>query len=100
MECQMNPHEKFLMVAATTCAMLLNCGSASAQATHFAVLSGGKVVSAGGDAAAGDPDGLGSASLVIDDSGRVCVDVLVSKLDTPTAAEIRMGWAGKTGAVL
>jgi hypothetical protein len=67
---------------------------------HFAVLSGGNEVSATGQAAAGDPDGSGAAALTIDDTGQVCVSLLVTKLDTPTAAHIHRNTAGVNGPIV
>lgn len=74
---------------------------ASAQGLqHFAVLTGGNVVSATGKAAAGDPDGSGAAAVTIDDTGQVCVSLMVVKLDPSTTAAIRQGTAGVNGGII
>ena len=46
----------------------------------------------------GDPDGTGFATVNVDATGgRVCYEVAVQKIDTPTAMHIHRGEAGKAG---
>lgn len=46
----------------------------------------------------GDPDGSGTASITLDhDKGQVCYDITVKDIQTPTAAHIHTGAAGKSG---
>lgn len=79
----------------------LTAASASAQGLqHFAVQTGGNVVSPAGQAAAGDPDGSGAAAVTIDDTGQVCVSLMVIKLDPSTTAAIRQGTAGVNGGII
>lgn len=56
-------------------------------------LSGGAEVPGPGDA-----DGSGMAELTLDhDKGQVCYDITVKDIQTPTAAHIHAGAAGKSG---
>jgi hypothetical protein len=74
----------------------------------FAVLTGGNEVDAAGQANAGDPDGIGSATVNIVPTlpptpgslARVCFGLNVSKIDKPTAVHIHRGPAGVNGAVV
>jgi hypothetical protein len=46
----------------------------------------------------GDSDATGTANLTLNhDKGEVCYDITVSNVDTPTAAHIHEGAAGKSG---
>lgn len=75
--------------------------SAWAQGTQlFAVLNGGNEVSSTGEAAAGDGNGFGSATVIINDNTTICFAILVSRIDTPTAAHIHENTAGRNGPVV
>jgi hypothetical protein len=66
---------------------------------HFAVLNGGNEVSASGDAAAGDPDGSGAASIIVL-GNRICFSILVEKIGTPNAAHVHEAEAGANGPIV
>lgn len=69
--------------------------------SHQALLAGGNEVSSDGKADAGDPDGNGAASISIDpEAGKLCFALVVNNLDTPVAAHIHQGGAGKNGPVV
>ena len=86
---------------ATAIGMAAGASAASAQGLqHFAVLSGGSVVSPGGQAAAGDPDGSGAVALTSDDAGQVCVSILTVKTGAATSASVREKAAGANGPVV
>jgi hypothetical protein len=65
----------------------------------FAVLLGGNEVSDEGQANAGDPNGVGSATILIDDT-TLCFGITVNNLDQPTAAHIHRGHAGVNGPIV
>lgn len=92
---------RLLALAGAAClAQTLAAAPAAAQgAQHFAVLNGGNEVSAGGQAAAGDPDGSGAASVLFVSANRICFSIAVVGIDRPTAAHIHDGVAGENGAV-
>jgi CHRD domain len=56
----------------------------------FAVLTGRNEVDANGRRGAGDPDGHGSFTAIVD-GNQLCFGVTVTNLDTPTAAHIHQG---------
>jgi CHRD domain len=56
----------------------------------FAVLTGRNEVDANGRRGAGDPDGRGSFTAIVDGT-QLCFGVTVTNLDTPTAAHIHQG---------
>jgi hypothetical protein len=56
----------------------------------FAVLTGRNEVDANGRRGAGDPDGRGSFTAIVD-GNQLCFGVTVTNLDTPTAAHIHPG---------
>lgn len=74
-------------------------GHSPAFAQLFAVLVGGNEVSDDGDANVGDPDGSGTATMLIRDT-TLCSAILVTGIDTPTAAHIHKGVAGVNGPVV
>jgi len=95
---------KFLV----TTGMLLGLFSASdvlAQGTNqlrppfFAVLLGGNEVSSTGQANAGDPDGVGSATILIDTT-RLCFGLTVNNIGAPVVAHIHRGVAGVNGPIV
>ncbi len=69
--------------------------------TLFAVLAGGNEVSPNGQAAAGDPDGHGSATVILHPTTRtLCYAVLVHGIDAPVAAHIHNAPAGRNGPIV
>ena len=90
-----------LLVLAVFAAVMFTAPAASAQGIeHFAVLNGGNEVNVSGEAAAGDPNGFGAATVVFAGSGRICYSIVVHRISTPTAAHIHDGHAGKNGPVV
>ena len=90
-----------LLTAAVAGLSVLGSLGASAQGVqHFSVLSGGNEVSATGQAAAGDADGHGAASVIFIDNGRICFSILVDDIDAPVAAHIHENVAGKNGPIV
>jgi hypothetical protein len=72
----------------------------SAKVTPLvAHLTGRKEISAAGRRNAGDRDGRGIASVILRGRRQICVSLLVSNIDTPTAAHIHRGFAGTNGPV-
>ena len=65
----------------------------------FAVLLGGNEVSATGEANAGDADGRGSATVLIDGT-TLCFGLVVDGIGTPTAAHIHRNVAGLNGPIV
>lgn len=65
----------------------------------FAVLLGGNEVSATGEANAGDKNGRGSATVIIDGT-KLCFGILVEAIDTPILAHIHRGVAGVNGPIV
>jgi hypothetical protein len=65
----------------------------------FAVLTGGEEVGENGEANAGDPDGVGSASVVAVGNNRICFSIIVDGIAAPAAAHIHRGGAGVAGPV-
>jgi hypothetical protein len=74
-------------------------GQSPSRPPFFAVLLGGNEVSPEGEANAGDPDGVGSATVLIDGT-TVCFGITVNNLDEPTAAHIHRGVAGVNGPIV
>lgn len=66
----------------------------------FAVLNGGNEVSGTGQAAVGDANGYGSATVMIRSNSAICHGILVSAMDTPTAAHIHEAIAGTNGGIV
>jgi hypothetical protein len=67
----------------------------------FAVLLGGNEVSNAGAANVGDPNGSGSATVIlIEQTTTICFAVLVRGITTPTLAHIHRGDAGENGPVV
>ena len=65
----------------------------------FAVLLGGNEVSDAGQANVGDPDGVGSATVLVDGT-TLCFGITVTNLDAPTAAHIHQERAGVNGPIV
>jgi hypothetical protein len=74
-------------------------GTGPAQPPFFAVLLGGNEVSSEGQANAGDANGVGSATVLIDGT-TVCFGITVNGLDQPIAAHIHRGVAGVNGPIV
>jgi hypothetical protein len=69
--------------------------------TYFAVLSGGNEPSDEGTSAVGDPNGFGSATILVDsDRGMLCFAITVQNVATPAAAHIHRNTAGKNGDIV
>ncbi len=66
----------------------------------FTVLAGGHEVSETGAANAGDPDGRGSATIVVHGGGRLCYAIVVTKIDKPVGAHIHRGLPGQSGPIV
>jgi hypothetical protein len=70
------------------------------KAPLFAHLLGGNEVdSTTGAANAGDPAGFGSATVILKGATTLCFAILMSNLETPTAAHIHEAPAGVNGGV-
>ena len=65
----------------------------------FAVLKGRNEIGPDGRRGAGDPDGRGSFTAIVD-GGQLCFGITVTNLDTPTAAHIHRGRANQNGPVV
>ena len=94
---------RFPLAPAALAAALLIIGSHAVQAQqaqHFAVLAGGYEVGPTGQAAAGDPDGYGTASVVVVEPTQLCFSIVVDQIDRPVAAHIHRGVAGVNGAIV
>lgn len=75
-------------------------GNVPARPPFFAVLLGGNEIDPVTHAANdGDPNGVGSATILID-GDRLCFGIIVNNLDAPTAAHIHRGVAGTNGPVV
>jgi hypothetical protein len=65
------------------------------------VLSGENEVGPDGKKGAGDPDGLGSATAIIDaDTNELCFGLTAKNVDQPVAAHIHRGKNGRNGPVV
>ena len=96
---------RFLLAVAVFVSMVVMSHSvAFAQATGiqlFAVLLGGNEVSNAGDADVGDQNGSGTATVIlIPQTTTICFAILVTSIDTPTAAHIHFGNAGTNGDIV
>ena len=87
----------FLVVLAALVVGLVSAGSVlAATATLTATLQGGSA-----ETPAGDPDGLGTASITIDTVSRqVCWNITVTNIAPATASHIHVGAAGVAGGVV
>jgi CHRD domain len=67
----------------------------------FAVLTGRKEVGTNGRRGAGDPDGRGSFTAIVDgDSNQLCFGITVKDLDQPIAAHIHRGRPNQNGPIV
>jgi hypothetical protein len=97
----MNVHRFLLAVVVLAGMIVMSYSGAFAQGIQFfAVLNGGNEVSATGQANAGDPNGFGSAAVMIRDSTTICFAILVNAIAPPTAAHIHDNFAGRNGPVV
>jgi len=67
--------------------------------TFFAVLLGKKEVDSTGKKRAGDPDGRGGATVVID-GNQFCFGIVVKNLDQPVAAHVHKGRPSVAGGIV
>ena len=89
-----------LMIAAGLAVAGSNAASAQGY-QFFAVLNGGNVVSASGQASAGVRDGSGAAAISANrENTRLCVAIVVNLIDRPTAAHLHEAPAGKNGPIV
>jgi hypothetical protein len=73
----------------------------TSQAALFAVLTGRSEISpTTGHKGAGDPDGLGSANVLIPSGNTVCFGISVTGLATPSAAHIHRGKRNQNGPIV
>jgi hypothetical protein len=92
----------FLTLATLAGLTIYGSSAASAQGVEFfAVLSGGNEVSDAGQAAVGDRNGSGTASVIFSGAaGQICFAILVANIDRPIAAHIHENVAGKNGPIV
>ena len=92
----------FLFASAVLLAQaLFGIGAVSAQGIqHFAVLKGGNEVSPTGQAAAGDLNGSGTASVIVPGAGQLCFSITVQGIGKPSAAHIHQADAGRNGPIV
>ena len=84
-------------------AVLALLGTLMLSSVAFAAETTLTTTLAGGDAEVppGDPDGSGTASVVIDpDAGSVCYEITVENIEPATASHIHAGAAGVAGSVV
>jgi CHRD domain len=68
--------------------------------TYFATLVGGNEVSPEGEAGAGDPNGYGSATVILVGASNVCFGIVFHRIETPTAGHIHANVAGVNGDIV
>jgi hypothetical protein len=93
----------FLLAVAVLVSMIVMSHSVTfAQGIQlFAVLSGGNEVDAAGMARAGDPNGSGSATVILNPlTNTICFAILVTGITAPNAAHIHEGTAGNNGGIV
>ena len=104
-----------MAVAAVTAALLLAVGALANGKTKphprsrggprvenrvlFAVLNGRNEISPGGRRGAGDPDGRGSFTAIVD-GNQLCFGITVKNLDTPVAAHIHKARINRNGPIV
>jgi hypothetical protein len=64
------------------------------------VLKGGNEVSPTGQAAAGDLNGSGTASVIVPGAGQLCFSITVQGIGKPNAAHIHQADAGRNGPIV
>jgi hypothetical protein len=92
----------FVAIAFTIAITALAVNSTwAAPRTFFAVLTGGNEVSDEGTAGAGDPNGAGSATILVDpERSLLCFAITVQNITTPSAAHIHRNIAGQNGDIV
>lgn len=90
----------FLVVTISAGILFSHAAAFADGITLFAVLSGGNEVSNTGDANVGDTNGWGSATIIIRNNTSLCYAILVTAIDTPTAAHIHEARAGQNGGAV
>jgi hypothetical protein len=97
---------RLLQTLACTLALALT-GLLASTAAHaqsafgdplYAVLVGGNECDAAAVCKKGDPDGIGSVTLIFPTTTSVCFGLVVDNLDKPTAAHIHSGTPANNGA--
>ena len=76
-----------------------NSASSQRGAALFAVLNGRNEVSANGRRGAGDPDGRGTFSAIIDGT-QLCFGITVTNIDQPTASHIHKARPNQSGPIV
>ena len=90
-----------IVIAIAITTLAVNTTWAAQPQTYFAVLSGGNEPSDEGTSAVGDPNGFGSATILVDsDRGTLCFAITVQNLATPAAAHIHRATAGQNGDIV
>ena len=90
-----------LLALAVFAAVMVTTSAASAQGVQlFAVLNGGNEVTNDGEAAAGDLNGFGAATVIFAGLGRLCYGLVVHRISAPTAAHIHDGRAAVNGPIV
>jgi len=90
----------FLAVVVVAGLVVVSHSVAFAQGTPlFAVLLGGNEVSNAGEAAVGDPNGFGSATVILF-ADKVCFGITFSGIGIPSAAHIHEQIAGQNGSIV
>ena len=100
----MNLRRFLIDVVVFTGVIVITCSTTFARESRgalFAVLSGGYGVDAAtGEAGAGDPNGHGSATVIIVGSDTLCYGVTVNRIGPSTAMHIHQAAAGINGPVV
>jgi hypothetical protein len=91
-----------VVAAAAIAAVPLTSGAASNGESKalFATLTGEKEVGPDGKKRAGDLDGLGSFTAIIEDGTQICYGITVKDIATPTAAHIHIGSPSVAGPIV
>ena len=92
----------FLAVVVVAGMVVVSHSVASAQGvTYFATLVGGNEIdTATGQAAQGDPNGYGSATVILVGTGTVCFGIVFHRIETPTVGHIHANVAGAIGDIV
>jgi hypothetical protein len=75
-------------------------GAPRSQGPLFAVLLGSNEIGADGKRGAGDPDGVGSATVLIHEDTQLCFGLTASGISSPTAAHVHEGKAHQNGPIV